>query len=616
MNKTTTTTVTTKAAKTSKPKIAEIVVRTPKRNRKQRERKVPILVADKIAHDVTADIEQSVAKKVQTLFFPRTGIHRGEAMGVEETALTSIKGSLDVQLASTSPYVTFSFQPSLLRSATMGVIKANIANFGDPYSTPLASIPGPFVTTYPGGAFRTVSFALTITPSGALLTQAGEGALAIPTSYSSIDWTDTRTSIDNVVMQKSWDGRRGMTLHWVPNEHDIEFDTSHTSDSPITALVGYFQIPAGATAVGFRFSWEFGIEYIPNNAYKSYVTRLPPELHPNTLYYLNRIVTKKWSQYCICETDLYNVLEAKYQPAHKSPGYATGGGSLGSVGVGYGSFDPAAIGNIEQSTGKKINLNAKKKFDMTEDMSLPVVRESEEQPDEYQGWVNYELGNKYSNKNSYSYVPTVHEGKTKINGREVHQEEVKQHEPRVVGKGEAKPSKIAHIRRAAPVTPQPSFTHRPFLEEIKKVGKDVENVVVQDGVEIITAPGKEVGDIVNTVTNDSIDYVVNDVLGRGEPVKNDDGHPEVLSVSSEFVEMDPSDVRSIKYGDTFVDVPFYDPQMLREALALYTQQNKQAIEALERSQTMKFEGDLQAVKQQNRIDNIPFWNKSKRKADL
>lgn len=262
-------------------------------------------------------LRKSVHDLITTHFFSNHGITRGLARGMEETALTTYRGSFDINLAGTSTTngLTFGITPSNIEDAAWMSysIQANTINNGvvNPYTTtnPRTAIAGPFNgTNYSNGIYRVVSFTLKLLPSAAFNTQSGEGAVCInfePNGYST-DTIWSRSSIDNAVIMKPIENNKGLYIQWVPNSFETSLTPKATNLSSLSAIQIYY---LASTQTQFRAEWTVGIEYVPATAYKPIVNREPPTGHPDSYYWIDQIVRQRWSTLVLTNYDEFRKFE-------------------------------------------------------------------------------------------------------------------------------------------------------------------------------------------------------------------------------------------------------------------------------------------------------------------
>lgn len=264
-------------------------------------------------------IKKSVHDLLVTHFFSNHGISRGLARGMEETAITTYKGSFDLAMGNlnSTSVMSMSITPSRIREADWFRIMLSSPTIGiqNPYATvtgtTTVSVPGPFATTdFSNGIWRVVSFTLKMIPSASIMTQAGSGFIGInfePNDYQNgINWT--REAIDNLAIGKPIENNVAQLVQWVPNSFETSLSPKGVSADPAarlacSAIQAYYQSPQSAT--NFRMEWTCGIEFIPNVLYRPVVNRMPPTAHPDSYYFIDEIVREKWDSLVITRYEDY-----------------------------------------------------------------------------------------------------------------------------------------------------------------------------------------------------------------------------------------------------------------------------------------------------------------------
>lgn len=278
------------------------------RRRRNRERRRTLNEkGPQYSFDHQMGIAGSVSRTVDSLFFPQSGIHRGVAYGFESTALAYVKGYEEISLSGTNTTFSFAIRPS--NCGTAGWFGYNIgAAVVDPISAPGTSVAAAITSTQ-AAAIRVVSFSASIIPTGPYTTQSGDGAIGyIPTNST---FTFTQNSIVNLVMQKPFNGVTPLELHWVPSDNEARDETTiHSLASANgSALLGIFVTGGSAS---FRIEWRLGIEYVPTPAYRPFVNKASPINHPDTYYYINKMVGGAWGTLLIAYADDYRAALAQH----------------------------------------------------------------------------------------------------------------------------------------------------------------------------------------------------------------------------------------------------------------------------------------------------------------
>lgn len=289
----------------------------------------------------------SVARTVDSLFFPQSGIHRGVAFGFENTALAYIKGFSDIALSGANTTWTFAFRPS--NCGTNNWLQWAIgAALIDPVAAPTYQEPAAITSTQ-ATAIRVVSFSASIIPTGPYTTQSGDGSVGyVPTNTG---FTFTTSSLVNLVMQKPFNGVTPLELHWVPADGDARDETAMHSltSANASSLVGTFATQGSAS---FRLEWRLGIEYVPSVAYRPFVNKASPINHPDTYYYINKMVGADWGTLIIAYADEYRMALAKHNHA---------GGGLDQIEA-LNSMGSYRIGQHEPTLGDEEEIIAEENY--------------------------------------------------------------------------------------------------------------------------------------------------------------------------------------------------------------------------------------------------------------
>ncbi len=262
-------------------------------------------------------MEKSVHDILHTLFFSQHGIHRGLARGSTLSSLATYRGSFDIELGTGTTDTTLNM--ALVPSKLIGdMIYYNIGNTGvlNPFNAATGTvgrISGPFTTTNPSTEYRTVSFTLKIIPVGAALDQNGEGVIAynsnIPATggaSGNAEWT--RDAIDNLTYQMPFRGNEPMIGQWVPNDKETSFLSPVPSAPDTLSMIQLYLYTQAGKAAKWRFEWTVGIEYKATPAMRAFVERSQPKCHPDSFYYVNKVLEDNWDSLVFNNLDRYRAM--------------------------------------------------------------------------------------------------------------------------------------------------------------------------------------------------------------------------------------------------------------------------------------------------------------------
>jgi hypothetical protein len=257
-------------------------------------------------------LEKSVHQLIQTQFFPQLGIHRGTAKGADLTALAKFKSSVDIGYTSgASNILNFTIIPG---NATLVAGYFQLAaTVLDPITAPTTSVNGPFVNINPAIGFRVVSFNVKFIPEASLYTQSGAGAIGYNPDLNSMRNTDfSRANIDQLEWNMPFGSREAMIVNWMPNDSEYQIYLNASGPANQSAIQGYLVIPIGQ-ATQFRVELEWGIEYFPTAAYRPFVDRKLPSIHPEANYHLNQFATHHWDTLIITPYNNYRQMCAQIE---------------------------------------------------------------------------------------------------------------------------------------------------------------------------------------------------------------------------------------------------------------------------------------------------------------
>jgi hypothetical protein len=97
-------------------------------------------------------------------------------------------------------------------------------------------------------------------------------------------------------------GDISIVANWVPNDGEIAL--TDIIPSRTSALIGYLKAPTSAAAA-YRFEFEYGIEYVPNEAYIAYTNTKDPEIIPVAWYYINKELNAHWDRWLLMPYQVY-----------------------------------------------------------------------------------------------------------------------------------------------------------------------------------------------------------------------------------------------------------------------------------------------------------------------
>jgi len=280
-----------------------------------------------VSSDGTMDIKNSVHKALQNHFFPDAGIHRGLATGDGNTALAYIRGSLTVNaFTSTNNVMSFCFNPS--NSATGVTLSLKYgSDLTNPLATPSATVPGVFSVTNPSTDYRCVHGSVRLIPSGSFTNQAGEGSIGYTTDLVTLSTNFTRANVDELNWSMPITGLTNDIAHWVPNTYETAF--SANAYGKTSGIVGYLAVPSTSAAnTQFRLEYTLGYEYLPNTVYRPFVNLMPPDMHPDTYYHVNKITRMLHYPLIVGTWEDYQAFASKFTPIPpvSNPGATSIGG--------------------------------------------------------------------------------------------------------------------------------------------------------------------------------------------------------------------------------------------------------------------------------------------------
>jgi len=302
-------------------------------------------------------MQDSVHKLMQNLFIPSHGLHRGLASGSELTSLCRFKYSQDIGFNS-STTVSFAFLPASLNSGiAIGAVQTGPTTaFPNGPTNPFVTVtgatqtlfPSPFATTNPStGTFRVVSFQLKIINTAAAQSKGGDLMVAyhpgIPSTSGALTTEFTRSNIDQLEWCYPVSGDVAMVVNWVPNDNEnILGNPALVMPESSSAILGYMVCPSN-TGATFRFEYDIGIEYIPSAAYRPFVERQVPTVHPDSWYHINKELSSHWDRWVIMpymsymdQVKLIDRIQPGYMPIARING-------MGSIGTGGNTMDADII---------------------------------------------------------------------------------------------------------------------------------------------------------------------------------------------------------------------------------------------------------------------------------
>jgi len=270
-----------------------------------------------IADSYETDLEQSVNRTVQSLFYPDIGgVHRGLAnAGFSATGLAYFKGYYDVTTTTALPALTLGVRPAQLSAAGWFSYQVAAAN-GSPYATPTVAATALITSTNATDA-RCVSCEINIVPTGALLNQQGDGIVAYVPDDAGFGYT--QGAAEQLMIQESCNAQTTMRLHWVPsyaggiNEASLRpVSTTLVNGSALTFIF------VGAPS-SYRIEYKVGVEFVPTDAIRPYIERKSPTNHPDVYYYVNKMCNSHWKPLIVASDSEYSVAYNKESSAVGHP---------------------------------------------------------------------------------------------------------------------------------------------------------------------------------------------------------------------------------------------------------------------------------------------------------
>jgi len=278
---------------------------------------------------VDSETTEGFMSLLQTLFSGTSGIHRGLCLGAQTTGLCRFKQVVDFTVPA-GTYLTYAWAPVALTNGNIFTYASGIgATFPvDPYNSTAianitsASLPGPFTATNPSIEWRVVRAAMRVTPEASVLNQGGvvlhaycpEVYAGTPSPANLIGlvagapgWT--AANFENFEFLKTFSGTQQSYTQWFPNDDEIYIEPAsswNSTTTPLSGFVGYIYAPT--TAVQYHLEFDYGIEYVPNTAYRPYVDRDLPLTHPNAYYELNKYIMKHWDEAVIATVAQHDYL--------------------------------------------------------------------------------------------------------------------------------------------------------------------------------------------------------------------------------------------------------------------------------------------------------------------
>ncbi len=316
-----------------------------------------------------ANVLKGTRDLVQNCFSGVGGIHRGLSLGSQLTALCRFKQSFQVTVPS-GTYYSYAWAPAALFSqyAHQAAFSTNgltlTTNPTDPWNSlaltnvGLLNQPGPFFGTNPSTSWRLVRGAMTISPTSSVLNQGGVQCHAYATNvYVGVPAAiDLQALPSNAVAGNAWNatnfvnfeqyklmqGTTPMVLQWYPNDDEIYVQSLafwQTVSTPYSGFVGYMQAPSTNSAQ-YTIELDYGIEYVPNLAYRPYVDRYLPTVDEDAFQELNKFVSKHWDECVVTTRVQYDKFVDKFE--HSTPALRTHIDMTGDVGMPSDYLPPLA----------------------------------------------------------------------------------------------------------------------------------------------------------------------------------------------------------------------------------------------------------------------------------
>jgi hypothetical protein len=233
------------------------------------------------------------------------GIHRGPAKGFSMSGLATLNATF---LASNSTgadnVFAFQFTPALISQATWLFYGFGTSIAGAPTTAAPLLIPSSVAEAY-----RVVSAQFTLTPSGALLNQAGSGLIGYIPDNSA--FTSSATNLANLAIHRPFKANDTVILHWLPTENssqdETEFQAIGATPTYGSTFYGYFNIPTASDQLTlWQIDVQIGVEYIPTPAYRPYVDKKSPIQDERAQNYVNMFAEKYWLPLMIGTWDEYS----------------------------------------------------------------------------------------------------------------------------------------------------------------------------------------------------------------------------------------------------------------------------------------------------------------------
>jgi hypothetical protein len=262
-------------------------------NRRIRRQRRPFNGGNNVGLPVGKDILHSTQHLIQSLFYQDHGVFRGLSKGSSTTAVTIIKQSFIINCTALQT-LQFSWTPSEL-TAPNWYSSRDAAVATHPYDAGSVAVGGPFSVVNPSSVRRLVGARMIIYPVTPLLTSSGGGKLAYcPTWQGAIAANYVPSSLDNMEWTMPWPATESIVMNWVPNQFEVDMTASTTPSATFTGqFTGYFN--AGANTTSWRVEIQSAIEYVPTLAYRPYVMRSAPKMHPEAYHYANQLINTNWS---------------------------------------------------------------------------------------------------------------------------------------------------------------------------------------------------------------------------------------------------------------------------------------------------------------------------------